>query len=188
MICKIDGCERNVHARGWCNKHYNCWYNNGDPNVIKFKYEKHGYKNHSLYKIWQNMKTRCYNKNCKEYKWYGGRGIQVCDEWKNSAKIFIEWALPLWKEGLQIDREDNDGNYCPENCRFIMHKENIHNQRLLRENNTSGYCGVSCQRGKWMARISIDEKRKYIGHFDTPEEAAIAYDEAVPDNRPRNFK
>jgi hypothetical protein len=149
---------------------------------------KHGYSDHPLSTVWDHIKQRCYNLNNPRYKDYGDRGIEVCDEWKNSAKTFIEWALPLWEPGLQIDRRDNDGNYCPENCRFVTCTENNHNRKLLQRDNTSGYRGVSCYRKKWQAYITINNKNKHLGYFDTPEEAALAYDNAIPDNRPRNFK
>ena len=54
------------------------------------KYEQHGHRNHPFYKIWTDIKTRCYNSRYKQYKDYGGRGIIMCDEWKNSAKVFQE--------------------------------------------------------------------------------------------------
>lgn len=150
---------------------------------------KHGYSSHLLYKVWQHIKDRCYNKDYMRYKYYGERGIQVCDEWLD-LKTFIEWCLNNgWRKGLEIDRRDNDGNYCPENCRFVTHKENMHNQRLLRSTNTSGYCGVCYHKKvkRWIARITIDSNRKNLGYFNSPELAALAYDNAVPDNRPRNF-
>ena len=138
-ICRIKECENKHHARGWCSKHYMCWRKYGDPLFTKL----HRYRKHSLYTVWRGMKVRCYNENDRDYKNYGERGITVCSEWKNSFKAFIEWALPLWEKGLQIDRKDNDGNYEPSNCRFVSCKENIHNQRLLRNSNTSGFRGVS---------------------------------------------
>lgn len=75
------------------------------------------------------MKTRCYNPNCKAYKNYGERGIIICDEWKNNFKSFYEWAIQNGGAlGLEIDRKENDGNYTPENCRFVSAKENCNNK------------------------------------------------------------
>jgi len=185
MKCSINNCENKVEARGWCNKHYLRWQRHGDPNFTKH----HGYRYHPLYKVWVDMRQRCYNKNNTQYKDWGGRGITVCEEWM-SPKAFIDWALPLWKKGLELDRTDNDGNYCPENCRFVTHAENSRNQRLLQENNTSGYRGVGYENKKWRARITINNKQKYLGCFDSITLAALRYDaEAylLNDGRPRNF-
>lgn len=82
-----------------------------------------------IYLLWNTMKSRCENPNREKYKDYGARGIRVCDEWQD-AKVFCEWALNNgYKEGLQIDRIDNDGNYEPSNCRFVTLKENTRNRR-----------------------------------------------------------
>jgi hypothetical protein len=151
---------------------------------------KHGYRHHLLYSVWYDMKSRCYDKNDSRYEDWGGRGIKVCDEWKNDIGIFIRWALSSWKKGLQIDRRNNDGNYCPENCRFVTRQMSICNTRLLRKDNTSGYRGVICNNGKWEARISINNKTKHLGLFGSPRLAALRYDiEAyrLDDGRPRNL-
>ena len=81
------------------------------------------------------MITRCYNDKVESYKNYGGRGIRVCDEWRNDYAAFREWALangydPNAERGkCTIDRINNDGNYCPENCRWVdMHVQRV-NQR-----------------------------------------------------------
>lgn len=91
---------------------------------------KHGASNTRLYGIWTNMKGRCNNPNAEGYKDYGGRGIQVCDEWAHDFSVFQEWAMSHgYQESLSIDRVDVDGNYCPENCRWASMKEQQNNKR-----------------------------------------------------------
>lgn len=85
---------------------------------------------HPLYDCWRNMKRRCYQVNAEYYKNYGGRGIIVCDEWKNDYIPFLNWALNNgYKEGLTIDRINNDGNYEPNNCRWITQQNQLFNRR-----------------------------------------------------------
>jgi hypothetical protein len=85
---------------------------------------------HPLYLTWRGMNRRCYEKQRGDYKRYGGRGITICSEWKDDYCAFIEWGLSHgWKKGLQIDRIDNDGNYTPDNCRFVTGKVNCRNTR-----------------------------------------------------------
>ena len=82
--------------------------------------------------IWQGMKERCLNSKCRSYKNYGERGISICNEWLDFEN-FYEWALSSgYEDTLQIDRIDNDGNYEPNNCRWVTPKENARNKRTNR--------------------------------------------------------
>lgn len=85
-----------------------------------------------FYNSWQCMKSRCLNKNNPKYKNYGGRGIGICSEWL-LIENFAKWALENgWQEGYSIDRIDNNGDYCPENCRWISMSENSRKKRTTK--------------------------------------------------------
>jgi hypothetical protein len=129
----------------------------------------HGESGSPLHKAWKNMKTRCYNVLSDHYHRYGGRGITVCDEWRNDAVAFIKWAHANgYAPDLQIDRRDNDKGYCPENCRFVTSAENRANrsprivwydscvncqQAFVKARNEQMYCGRVCaQIANWRER------------------------------------
>jgi len=86
-----------------------------------------------LYRVWSNMKTRCYNKNNKNYARWGARGVFVCDEWLHDFSAFSSWARSSgYAENLTIDRINNDGPYCPENCHWVTPKAQANNTRKTR--------------------------------------------------------
>lgn len=95
--------------------------------------ENHNLRKHPLYSVWAGMKRRCYTPGATQYKWYGGRGIKVCEKWKNSFKTFYDWAISHgWTKGMSIERKDVNGDYCPENCSIIPLKQQPRNTRATR--------------------------------------------------------
>ena len=153
----------------------------------------HGLTDSKLHSIWSTMLDRCQNKNNKGYKNYGGRGIDVCNEWKNDFMSFYSWATNNgYKDGLSIDRINNDLGYSPSNCRWTTKETQARNTRQIMITNTSGYRGVGWHKTskKWIAKININKKRIYLGYFSDKVEAAKAYDKYIEDNKlehTRNF-
>lgn len=109
-----------------------CGCLNREISAIINKQQKttHGKTHTKLYDVWRGIKARCFNKNNHAYKDYGGRGITVCDEWKNDFVAFETWANANgYSKELSIDRINVNGNYCPENCRWATMKEQNLNTR-----------------------------------------------------------
>lgn len=106
-----------------------------------------------LYRVWIGMKGRCNNCENKDYSYYGGRGIKVCPEWDKSYEAFRDWALASGhQDALTIDRIDVNGNYCPENCRWVNMKTQMNNTRANRRITQNGETRTMAE---WAERTGI---------------------------------
>lgn len=97
--------------------------------------KQRGLSHDLLYKKWMSMKRRCYDSRSLAYKNYGGRGIKVCDEWREHFIVFYEWCISsgyVEGNGKSLDRIDNDGDYSPDNCRWVDYKDQQNNKRRSR--------------------------------------------------------
>lgn len=117
---------------------------------------KHHETRTRLYSIWCGMKNRTSEKADERHKKdYYDRGIRICDEWKNSYESFRDWALANgYADDLTIDREDNDGDYCPENCRWVAAKEQANNRRSNRDYT---FYGKTQNITQWARELKISE-------------------------------
>ena len=153
------------------------------------KRKTHGLRKHRLYSTWRGIIKRCSNIESDSYKYYGGRGIKVCESWLD-VKNFIDDMFPSYVEGLTLDRINVNGNYEPSNCRWASNNTQNRNTRVLRTNNTSGYRGVffSKRSQKFIAKIVVSNKQIHLGYFKTALEAAKAYDNYIIDNNLEHTK
>ena len=117
------GCGKRVNwNKGGINK-WNKFIHGHNPTI-------HGNSGTPIYNMWNGIINRCNNPKHAAYKDYGGRGIRICNKWKNNFHLFKKWVLSHdYKKGLQIDRKNNNGNYTPENCHFVTPAQNTHNNR-----------------------------------------------------------
>lgn len=185
--CKITGCTgvgkklKNGGVgffKGYCRVHYGYYYRRGLLDTKKNrKYERHGMSSHPLYSTWGGMIQRCYYKDNKHYKDYGGRGIKVCDRWLNSFALFVE-DMGEKPYNYTLDRIDVDGNYEPSNCRWT----DMYTQALNRRY-TPGLSGhkyiKKIKSGKYHVVIYVNQTRILVGTFETIEEAIAKRDEAI---------
>ena len=145
----------------------------------------HGLHNTPIYWVWDSMKKRCFRKKDKNYPRYGGRGIVMCDEWKEDITVFYKWCIDNgWEKGLHIDRIDNNLGYSPDNCRIVTPQQNCWNScgSSPKNEKTSKYKGVSkdpSKEGVWRVFIGAENKTECYEPFYSEVEAANFYDTVI---------
>ena len=132
---------------------------------------KHGMTGTTIYRRWTSMKQRCTNPKSVNFEIYGGRGITYDPHWENFENFFEDMAEGF-RDDLELDRIDVNGNYCKENCRWATHSENNFN-KTIQVNNVSGKTGVSFRQdtGKYRAYITFKGRQISLGVFSNIEEA-----------------
>ena len=126
------------------------------------KISKHSLCDTHLYRIWASMKDRCYNAKAQPYERYGGRGITVCDEWKNDFTTFYNWAMSNgYSDDLTIDRIDVNGNYEPSNCRWVDVITQANNKRNNIKVNLNGEI-VSLRRACILLGLRYKTEHQYL--------------------------
>lgn len=155
--CKCDcGKDLDVWAQHLRKGQYSCGCETSK--IISQKNTKHGGAYTKLFGVWKLMKERCVNPNNKSYKNYGGRGISVCPEWQDFS-VFRDWAMENgYEDGLSIDRIDVNGNYCPENCRWVSMKVQCNNRR---SNRWLMYRGEKHTIAQWSELLDMPQSTLY---------------------------
>lgn len=114
--------------------------------------EMHGKSYSKEYRAWVNMIARCENESRELFHRYGGRGITVCARWRSIFEAFLEDIGPAPKASAQLDREDNDGNYEPSNCRWVTPKQNANNRS---SNRVIAFDGLEMTLSEWADHVGI---------------------------------
>jgi hypothetical protein len=143
-----------------------------------------------LYSTWRGMIQRCYDKNSSSYKNYGGRGVSICDEWRNDYLAFYRWAISSGaKKSLTIDRIDTNGNYCPDNCRWATATEQARNTRLTRKVFFDGMeISIRDLAEKFGVNFDAFRGRLNSGHYTIEEAVGLVKHEVKRSKRPNKRK
>lgn len=145
-------------------------------NICHLKLQEISNKKKRIQHVFDSMKSRCYCKDNKSYHNYGGRGIKICDEWLNDSQKFYNWAITSGYEyGLEIDRIDNDGNYEPNNCRWVDKTVQANNKR---NNLIIEYNGKTANLKQWCNELNLPYRKthKRIYNLKWSIEKAFTYD------------
>lgn len=153
-LCAIEGCGKPHYAKSYCRNHYRHFKENGDP--MRARWQRHGFATPGNvapeYRAWLSMKGRCRDKGRPSY---GGRGIKVCDRWLNSFQNFLQDVGPKPSSLHTLDRKDNDGNYDPDNARWVLPEQQQNNKRTSR---IIEFGGRRLSLAQWAREVGITQR------------------------------
>lgn len=125
--------------------------------LLRRPHDTHHLSNTKLYRIWNAMLQRCNNKNYSAYKYYGAKGVSICKEWANNFLAFYEWSIANgYSDELTIDRIDYNGNYSPDNCRWVDRKVQANNRTFCKMIEYNGKTQTLMQ---WCEELGLNYKR-----------------------------
>lgn len=128
--CGKEIVTRSSHLKSGKSKSCGCYHLSNFKEGRGTPRRTHGMSRSKLYNVYRAMKSRCYLPSTERYKSYGGRGIKICESWLENPESFLQWSIDNgYRDGLQIDRIDVNGDYSPENCRWITAKDNARNKQ-----------------------------------------------------------
>lgn len=151
-VCAIDGCERPAYCKGRCQAHY---YRKNKRKPLEVPVTRQGESSHPLYHTWRGMIQRCHNPRNPRYPEWGGRGIFVCDRWRQSFLWFLQ-DMGERPDGHSLDRINNDGPYAPENCRWVTAKDQARNRRTTRVSTEQASAILEMARQDWQPKAIAD--------------------------------
>lgn len=145
---------------------------------------KHGLSNTPLFYIWSSIKHRCYNPKSRNYKYYGGNGIKMCDKWKNDFKTFYEWVMNNgWNNKLHIHRIDVYGDYKPENCLILTpskhsevhHPKIVYSKEELERINGEKRINKSCYMKEWRQEHPDYDRANWKRYYKENRKKVLAW-------------
>jgi hypothetical protein len=179
--CTVKGCKNKPQRRGMCAKHHTKAYyayldGNNDPRFSNYTGNSPIPNMNGLGSTWIGMVSRCYKPTNPGYKYYGGRGIKICDAWLSDPSLFYDEIGPRPSDDYSVDRINNDGDYEPGNVRWATKMEQSCNRRIK---NPNGHPGIGrivrkCGKIKWRVELYSNHRNNHIGYFDSLDEAIQA--------------
>ncbi len=148
--CGVLTKKRGNHVREGASKSCGCY----NKELMHEKFKTHGLSKHPLMAVHHAMLSRCYNKKQKAYKYYGGKGVGVCERW-HTFKNFYDDMVVGYRVGLSIERADVSGNYEPLNCRWATHHEQVRNRT---DNVFIEYNGIRMIMADWATELGMDKR------------------------------